>query len=67
MIETSPVIGVKSFADRKGSRYLSQQELIVLGEGLRKAEVEGENQLTISVIKLLIFTGARKNEIQGLK
>ncbi len=67
MIEASPVIGVKRFADKKGNRYLSQQELVALGEGLRKAEGEGENQLAISVIKLLVFTGARKNEIQGLK
>ena len=67
MIEASPVIGVKRFADRKGNRYLSQKELVALGEVLRKAESEGENSLAISVIKLLVFTGARKNEIQGLK
>jgi integrase len=67
MIDASPVIGVKRFADKKGNRYLSQQELVALGEALRKAESEDGNPLAISVIKLLVFTGARKNEIQGLK
>ena len=38
MIDVSPVLGVKRFADKKGNRYLSQQELVALGEALRKAE-----------------------------
>ncbi len=67
MIDTSPVIGVKRFIDKKGNRYLSQQELVALGEGLRRAELEGENPSALSILKLLVFTGARKSEIETLK
>ena len=66
MIDASPVVGVKRFADKKGNRYLSQQELVALGEALRKGEAEGENSFALAIIKLLVFTGARKGEIQGL-
>ena len=67
MIETSPVIGVKRFVDKKGNRYLSQQELVAPGEALRKAEFDGENPSALAILKLLVFTGARKGEIETLK
>ena len=67
MIDMSPVIGVKRFADKKGNRYLSQQELVALGEALRTAEIEGENPSALAVLKLLVFTGARKGEIETLR
>jgi integrase len=67
MIDTSPAVGVKRFADKKGNRYLSQQELVALGEALRKAEEEGENPSALAILKLLVFTGARKGEIETLK
>ena len=57
MIETSPVVGVKRFTDKKGNRYLSQRELVALGEGLRRAETEGENPSALAILKLLVFTG----------
>ena len=37
MIDMSPVIGVMGFADKKGDRKFSHQELVALGEALRKA------------------------------
>lgn len=64
MIEMNPVMGVKRFADKKGNRYLSQQELVALGEALRNAE--GENPSALAILKVLIFTGARKGEIERL-
>ena len=67
MIDTSPVVGVKRFTDKKGNRYLSQRELVALGEGLRRAEAEGENPSALAILKLLVFTGARKGEIETLK
>ena len=65
--EKSSVVGVKRFADKKGNRYLSQQEIVALGEALRKAESEGENPSALAILKLLVFTGARKGEIETLK
>jgi integrase len=67
MIEMSPVVGVKRFADKKGTRYLSQQELVALGKALRQAELDGENPSALAILKLLVFTGARKGEIEALK
>lgn len=66
MIDTSPVLGVKRFADKKGNRYLSQQELVALGAALREAEAGGENPSALAILKLLLFTGARKGEIEAL-
>lgn len=67
MIEMSPVLGVKRFADKRGSRYLSKEELVSLGGALRQAHDDGENPSALAIIQLLIFTGARKNEIETLK
>jgi integrase len=67
IIDISPVIGVKRFADKKGNRYLSQQELVALGESIRNAESEGVNPSALAILKLLVFTGARKGEIERLK
>ena len=66
MIDTSPVLGVKRYADKRGNRYLSQNELVALGVALRKGEETGENPSALAILKLLIFTGARKGEIETL-
>jgi integrase len=67
LIKENPVRGVKRYADRKGQRYLSQAELVSLGKVLREAELQGDNLFAIAILKLLIFTGARKGEIESLK
>ncbi|WP_420408447.1 tyrosine-type recombinase/integrase [Hoeflea sp.] len=67
LIESNPVRGVKRFADRKGQRFLSQQELVALGKALNDGEEWGLNPQALSILKLLIFTGARKGEIETLK
>jgi len=59
----NPVRGVKRYADRKGDRYLTPNEMATLGETLTTAEGEGENVTAIAAIRLLILTGCRKSEI----
>jgi integrase len=66
MIDISPVVGLRRFPDKRGCRYLSQQELVALGEAFRKAEYMGENPSALAILKLLVFTGARKGEIERL-
>ncbi|MCP4101202.1 MAG: integrase arm-type DNA-binding domain-containing protein, partial [Lentisphaerae bacterium] len=66
-IEINPVRGVKRFPDKKGQRYLSQKELVALGQAMHEAIEHGENPYAIAILKLLIFTGARKAEIEMLK
>ncbi|MBO6540329.1 MAG: tyrosine-type recombinase/integrase [Rhizobiaceae bacterium] len=67
LIDNNPVRGVKRFADRKGNRFLSPQELVSLGEAMRNAISDGTNPQAIGILKLLIFTGARKGEMEALK
>ena len=49
MIEMSPVVAVKRFADKKGNRYLIQEELVALGEALRQAEFENRNPSALAI------------------
>lgn len=67
LIESNPVRGVKRFADKKGHRYLSQKELVVLGQALADGEEQGLNPQALAILKLLVFTGARKGEIETLR
>lgn len=67
IIENSPVRGVKRFPDQRGMRYLSEAELFALGKALKKAEEVGDNKKAVAIIQMLIFTGARRGEIEQLK
>jgi integrase len=67
LIDTNPVRGVKRFADKKGERFLSQWELVALGKALHDGLEQGLNPQAIAILKLLIFTGARKGEIETLR
>lgn len=67
LVDFNPVHGVKRFPDKRNERFLSEAELVKLGEALREAEAAGENPAGLSVIRLLIFTGARRDEIAGLE
>lgn len=67
LIEKNPVHGVKRFSDKKGQRYLSQQELGNLGTALANGKERGLNPQALAILKLLVFTGARKGEIETLR
>ena len=66
--KSNPVTGTRKFKETKRERLLSPAELVRLSDAL----TEAENQKTampsiIDLIRLLIFTGARKGEIRDLK
>jgi integrase len=63
----NPVRGVTRYKDGRCERFLSAKELGKLGEAITKAGAEGSNRLGLAVIRLLITTGARKGEIEGLR
>jgi integrase len=63
----NPCRGIKRYKDKKIERYLSKQELAALGQALLEAQSEGTNPYAIAAIRLLLLTGARKNEILSLK
>lgn len=68
LIEQSPVKGIKRYRDKKVERFLSEAELARLGGALSSLEQTGQlSPFAAAAIRLLLFTGARKNEILSLK
>ena len=67
-ISSNPCVLVQKNPESKRERYLSSQELAVLGEILAKAESDEFIPLqAVTAIRLLIFTGARHGEILQLR
>ena len=65
---SNPCRHVKKFPERPKQRFLSEDELSRLGKVLKDCEQEG-NELpsVITAIRLLLFTGCRRQEILELK
>ena len=65
---SNPCRGIEKYRENPRERYLSEAELGKLGAILIAAEKQGSvNPYAIAAIKLLLFTGARLNEILTLK
>lgn len=65
---SNPCRHVERYKEKKRERYLSIEELARLGKALDKAETEGSEDLSgITAIRLLIYTGCRREEILSLK
>ena len=67
LISTNPARGVKKFKEGRPARFLSNAEMVRLGDALRKAESQGINSYALAAIRLLLLTGCRRNEILELK
>lgn len=66
IIDRNPALGVKLPSAGRRHRYLSPKEVRVLGEVLgQPAETVSAGTAAI-IIKLLILTGARRSEVEGL-
>jgi integrase len=63
--ETNPCRHIEKFKEMSRERYLTPEELSVLGEAL--ASYRSTSEYAVAAIKLLIFTGARLNEILTLR
>ena len=65
---SNPCIHVERFKERKRERYLSATELVRLADALAEAESKADGMPPkVAAIRLLLFTGARRNEILTLK
>ena len=65
---TNPTLGIEKFKEKGRERYLSPRELARLGIALARAErKETETQFALAAIRLLIFTGCRRDEILRLR
>lgn len=65
--DDNPAKGVRLNNLRRRERFLTGVELGRLGDAMVKAEREGLNASGLSIIRLLLLTGARRNEIASLK
>jgi len=65
---SNPVSKIKRYPSSKRQRYLSREELGRLGAVLDEIEAKQfMNPSIVPAVRLLLFTGARKSEILGLK
>lgn len=62
---TNPCIGLERYPEEKRKRYLSASEVLWFAHGL--ASQEERFPLAVAALRLLLFTGARKSEILGLR
>jgi integrase len=66
--DKNPCVGLQRFGEEKRRRYLSTAELGQLGEALKRAERDHiTSPYVIAALRLLIFTGARLNEVLTLR
>ena len=67
MRQDNPARGVKKPALRKMERFLSDAEIGRLAVALDIYRTDGGNPFAVAAIKLLLLTGARRNEILSLQ
>jgi len=65
---TNPVEGIQKYKETARERYLSNEELVCLGQILEQSEKNGsETVYFVSLVRLLLLTGARLREIMHAK
>jgi integrase len=64
---SNPCQRMKKFAEAKRERFLTLEELSRLGKALTEAEAAGAHPSAIAIIKLLLFTGCRRDEVLSLR
>jgi integrase len=65
---SNPATGIEKFKEKSRERFLSPRELARLGVALARAErKKTETSWVIGAIRLLMFTGMRRNEVLTLR
>ena len=65
---TNPVKGVQRFPEQPRERYLSAEEFSRLGQTLREVEEDGSiRPEAVACLRVILFTGARRDEIRCLR
>ena len=63
----NPCRRIKKFEESSRERFLTTEELRRLGSALDKAKRDGKHPSGIGIIRLLLFTGCRRDEILTLQ
>lgn len=66
-LAANPAKNVKPHKPQRRERFLSAEEVGRLAETLNKLEQSGANAVPINIIRLLLLTGCRRDEIRTLK
>jgi hypothetical protein len=65
---TNPAAGIEKFKEKSRERFLSARELARVGIAIARAErKQTETPWALGAIRLLMFTGMRRNEVLTLK
>jgi integrase len=67
LLTVNPCLAARKPKDGKRDRFLSMDEIKRLGTALESVEQEGANKMATDIIRLLLFTACRRDEIAGLK
>jgi integrase len=67
VIVSNPAEGVRKLAGKKKERRLSVAEIKKLGETIRVAERNGTHPVALAAVRLMLLTGFRISEVQGLQ
>jgi integrase len=67
LISSNPAEGVQLKKPKGRERFLLDEEVMRLGDALTAAEESGANPRALSIIRVLLLTGARRNEIESLR
>lgn len=67
IVASNPVSAARKPKPGKRYEYLSVDEFAALGKALSALEAEGANPSGIAILRLILLTGARPGEIEGLR
>ncbi len=67
LMSVNPSLSARKPKDGQRDRYLKMDEIVRLGAALETVESEGANKMATDIIRLLLFTGCRRDEVAGLK
>ncbi|WP_246679968.1 site-specific integrase [Mesorhizobium sp. B1-1-9] len=67
VITSNPTVGVRKRAGKKKERRLSVTEIKRLGQVMRFAERNDEHPVGLAGVRLMLLTGFRISEVQGMK
>lgn len=66
LVPTNPVTHARKPRAGKRHEFLSAAEFTLIGQALTELEAEGCNPAGIAILRLILLTGARPSEIEGL-